>query len=236
MKREELLSKIHDNKAKHAQNVTAHQVTSSPAIIVNSIDSSTKEIVMPEYNKDCEGGCNIHIHCGPSHHPHPPHKECPKPEFAEVYSGLAQTLAASPGPLLKGGVVTLENTIFSTPNIDVSQAASNGKIIVNRAGWYDVYTGMCGTLNPIPNPLPVWTLSLFKNGVLVPGSTFANMPLSPTQGSNEVVADVFVHLVAGDVLELANTSINPVFLTAPTIGTNAPTNSSYLKLILLEAD
>lgn len=190
---------------------------------------------MPEYNKDCEGGCNIHIHCGSSgHHPKPP--ACPKPEYAEIYSTAAQQLGASPGPNMMGGVVKLENTIFSTADIDVSQAAVNGKITVNRAGWYDVYTGMCGTLNPIPSPLPVWTLSLFRNGILVPGSTFANMPLSPEQASNEVVADVFVHLDKGDVLELANTSVNTVFLTAPTIGTFAQTNSSYLKLILLEAD
>jgi hypothetical protein len=101
------------------------------------------------------------------------------PEFAEVYSNLPQLLSASPGPNLAGQVVTLENTIFATPNIDVSQAAVNGKITINKAGWYDVATGICGALNPIPSPLPVWTLSLFKNGVYVPGSTFANMTISP---------------------------------------------------------
>ncbi len=162
--------------------------------------------------------------------------KCPEPEFAEVYSIQNQDLALSAGPNLAGGIVVLEQTIFATPNIDVSQAAINGKIIVNRAGWYDIFTGMCGALNPVPNPLPVWTLSLFKNGVIVPGSTFANMTLSPDQRANEIVADVFVHLNVGDVLQLANTSINIVFLTAPVIGTNAQTNSAYLKLILLKAD
>jgi hypothetical protein len=135
-----------------------------------------------------------------------------------------------------GGVVILENSIFATPNIDISNAAINGKIIINRDGWYDVYTGMCAALNPISSPLPVWTLSLFKNGIIVPGSTFANMTLSPEQKSNEVVADVFVHCLKGDVLELANTSTALINLTAPTLGTNAQTNSAYLKVILLKAD
>ncbi len=195
-----------------------------------------------DHDHDCKCKCNKTIvikidDCCDDKHPHPhPHCKCPKPEFAEVFSNLSQNLIASPGANLAGGIVTLEHTIFSTPNIDVSQAALSGKIIINKAGWYDIYTGMCGALNPIASPLPVWTLSLFKNGILVPGSTFANMTLSPEQKSNQVVADVFVHCNAGDFIELANTSTSPVDLTAPTLGTNAPTNSAYLKVILLEAD
>jgi len=70
----------------------------------------------------------------------------------------------------------------------------------------------------------------------VPGSTFANMTISPVQQANEVLADVFVHLNAGDIINLANTSTAPIQLTAPTLGTNAQTNSAYLKIILLKAD
>lgn len=188
------------------------------------------------HEEKCEDGCKIVINCGGSHpHPHPK-SCCEKPEFAEVYSNATQGLFASPGPNLAGQVVLLENTIFSTPMIDVSQAASMGRVIVNRAGWYDVYTGMCGSLNPIASPLPVWTLFLFKNGVLVPGSTFANMTISPEQKANEIVADVFVHLNAGDYIELANTSSASVVLQAPSLGTFAQTNSAYMKIVLLQAD
>jgi len=158
---------------------------------------------------------------------------CDAPEFAEAYSILPQQLAASPGPNLPGDVVKLENTIVATPGLDLSQASSSGKFIVNIAGWYDVAAGMTGTLNPIPAPLPVWTLSLFLNGVIVNGSTFSNVPLSPAQASNEITADTFVYCNVGDVLTLANTSSAPVFLSAPTLGTNAQTNSAYMKIILL---
>jgi len=172
--------------------------------------------------------------CKEYHHHHK--CECPKPEYAEVYSQVNQTLAASPGPNQKGGVAMLEKTIFSTSGIDVSQAAGNGKIIINKAGKYDVYTGICGALNPIQSPLKVWTLSLFLNGVIVPASTFASMTISPEQKSNQVVADVFLHLAKGDYLQLCNTSDSVIELTAPTLGTFAQPNSAYLKLILLEAD
>lgn len=157
-------------------------------------------------------------------------------EFAEVYSALAQSLSASPGANLAGQSVLLENTIIATANIDVSQAGTNGKVTINKAGWYDVSTGICGYLNSLVSPLPSWTLSLFKNGILVPGSTFANQTISPEQKSNEIVADVFVHFNAGDTVELANTSDAIVNMAAPTLGTNAAPSSAYMKIVLLLAD
>jgi hypothetical protein len=160
---------------------------------------------------------------------------CDKPEFAEVYSQLPQSLIASPGASLSGGIVKFENVIISTANIDSSQSNISGQIKVNLAGWYDVAAGMTAYLNPIPNPLPVFSLSLFVNGNIVPGSTFSNLPLSPAQGSNEITADTFIYLNAGDVVTLGNTSNAQLFLAAPSLGTNAQTNSAYLKIQLLRA-
>jgi hypothetical protein len=157
-------------------------------------------------------------------------------QFAEFFSIANQTLAPSTLANQPGQAVMLENTVYATSGIDGSQVAVNGKITVNVSGWYDIAAGMTGTLNPIPSPLPVWTLSLFKNGNIVPGSTFSNIPLSPAQQSNEITADTFVHLNKGDVLTLANTSTAPVLLSAPILGTNAQTNSAYLKLQLLQPD
>lgn len=161
--------------------------------------------------------------------------ECEEAEFAAVYSQLAQELSSSPGVNLAGEAVLFEGAIVATPNIDISQANISGKIKVNKAGWYDVVCGMTGTLNPIPAPLPVWTLSLFLNNILVPASTFSNIPLSPAQGSNEVISDTFVYFNAGDEIMLANTSTANVFLSAPTLGTNVQTNSALLKIKLFRA-
>lgn len=160
---------------------------------------------------------------------------CDEPEFAESFSQVPQDLDPSPGANLPGGIVLLEKMVVSTTNIDSSQAATTGKFIINKAGWYDVATGMTGTLNPIPAPLPVWTLSLFLNGAIIPGTTFSNVPLSPAQASNEITSDAFIYFNVGDVLTLANTSTAQVFLSAPTLGTNAQTNSAYLKILLLRA-
>jgi hypothetical protein len=183
---------------------------------------------------DDHDGCKIVINCGGGGNHH--HKcDCPS-EFAEVYSQAVQTLGPSLSPNAPGQVVLLEKTIFATSGIDASMAGANGQIKVNKAGWYDASTGICAALNPIATPLPVWTLSLFVNGTLVPGSTFASMTISPTQQAQEIVADVFVHLNAGDIVTLNSTSTAPILLTAPTLGTNAQPNSAYLKLVLLKAD
>lgn len=161
---------------------------------------------------------------------------CPEPEFAETYSIEPQTLFASPGTDLAGGVALMEQSIVATSNIDISAAASTGQIKVNKAGWYDVTVGVTGYLNPIPAPLPNWTVSLFKNGIIVPGSSFSNQTLSPEQQSNETVTDVFVHADAGDVFTIANTSTNQLFLNSPTIGLNSEPNSVTFKMVLLKAD
>ena len=162
--------------------------------------------------------------------------KCVDPEYAQVYSTVNQKLSASTGANLAGGVALLENAVVATSNIDISQAALNGKIVINKAGWYDVQMGICAALSSISSPLPVWSFSLFKNGIIVPASTFANMTLSPEEVANEINADVFVHFIAGDVLELANTSNEPINLNAPTLGTNAQTISAYVKIMMLKAD
>ena len=182
-----------------------------------------------------QGNQGIPGDCVNCFEPMPRPCDCPN-EFAEVYSSVAQSLSASAGIGLPGQMVMLENTIVASAGIDISNANSTGAIKINVAGWYDVTIGVTGSLNPIPSPLPVWTVSLFQNGALVAGSTFANLPLSPEQHANESVSDVYVHCLVGDILQIANTSISPLFLSSPSLGTNAIVNSATFKIKLLKAD
>lgn len=152
-------------------------------------------------------------------------------EYAMLVSNLQQTLAQSPGANLAGGIVLYEQVLISTLGIDVTNANLNGDVVINVAGVYSISMGVCGSLNPIQSPLPVWTTSLFKNGIIVPGSSLANMTLSPEDKADEIVVDLLVSLSAGDILSVANTSTAPIVITAPTLGTNAQTNSAFLKLM-----
>jgi len=178
----------------------------------------------------------ININCG-GEGPQPDcHCKDQENEFAEAFSSLSQTISPSSGSNAPGGSIQFEVTKYASKHLDLSGVGSSGQITVNLAGWYDVAAGMTGTLNPIPAPLPVFTFSLFQNGVIVPGSTFSNVPLSPAQTSNEITADTYMHFNKGDVLTIASTSSAPVYLSAPKIGTTAQTNSAYIKIQLLKAD
>lgn len=202
----------------------------------------TNEMERDKKDKPC-AVVNIYCDSGKKHKPHKPkHKKrcCKKGnglgEFGEVYSIAPQVLAPSLAANAPGGIALLEQLRFATAGIDVSNAGLNGDIVINVAGWYNVASGMTAGLNPVPAPLPVFTLSLFKNGVIIPGSTFSNVPISPAQQSNQITADALVHFFAGDRLNLANTSTDQIFVAAPTLGTTAQTNSAYMKIMLLKAD
>ncbi|MFI5405456.1 MAG: hypothetical protein ACHQ1D_02965 [Nitrososphaerales archaeon] len=165
--------------------------------------------------------------------------ECPcdckpeEPEFAQVYSTADQNLFASPGINLPGGVVLFENAVFATPNIDITNAALLGQIKVNKAGWYTIEQSVCGTLNPLSAPLIVWGLAIFKNGLIIPGTTFVDMTLSPDQQANNTSSLIIVFLNVGDVLELHNMTTQNLLLNAIAAGTNginAQSNSASFKI------
>jgi len=154
-------------------------------------------------------------------------------EFAQVYSNLDQNLAASGGINLAGGVILFENNVFASPNIDISNANINGEIKVNKSGWYTVEQEVCANLNPLSEPLIAWGLALFKNGALVPGTTFVDMTLSPVQQANNTSSLFLMFLAAGDVISLHNMTaqnLNLNAISAGTFGINAQSNSASLRI------
>jgi Collagen triple helix repeat (20 copies) len=176
------------------------------------------------------------VNCPGGEHP----CDCPPfghdSEFAQVYSLLDQTLDASSGPNVAGGVVKFEQSQFATANINLVNAANFGEVQVNKAGWYNVLYGVCAFLNTLESPLPGFGFSLFLNGSLLPGSMLSEMTISPEQRGNEAVCDSLVHLNAGDILKLANMANAQVGLNALNLGLNAASNSAWLKIQMLRAD
>ena len=135
-----------------------------------------------------------------------------------------------------GGQALFEASIVATSGIDVSMASTTGVVKALVAGWYELTYGVGAFLNPIPSPLPCWSVSIFKNGVYAPGSTACALPISPEQQVTEVVNDLLIHLNVGDTISIANTSTASLFLNAPMLGTNSSPNSAFLVVKLLKAD
>lgn len=173
------------------------------------------------------GSC---VNCGSSDKP----CECPAFDYAQLYSQLPQELKASPALNQPGQVVLFENLVHATANLDVSQAATTGVITFNKAGWYYVAKTVCATLPNLTSPLSVWGFALFKNGVVVPGSTFTAMTLSPDQISNTLFASLIIHFDAGDTLSLHNITNQPLLLAHASNGINANPNSAAMQIQAFE--
>lgn len=157
-------------------------------------------------------------------------------EYAQLYSQQLQTLSPSLGLNVAGGQIVFEKLVINTPNIDVSQAGISGDIIINKAGWYVVTKSINGTLNPLSQPLIAWSVSLFVNGVLLPGSQETNMTLSPDQQNNHVSFSFLVHCNKGDKLGIYNMTNVSLILNNTHPGVNCAINSASLHLFLLKAD
>jgi len=138
-----------------------------------------------------------------------------KPQFAQICTGLKQTLAASPGASMPGQAVLFENIIVASTHIDVSLAASTGQVKINKAGWYDVNAALS-----LDAPANI-AMALFKNGVYIPNSTFANL---------------CVHFDVGDMLTMCNASSSPVVIVLPPSVNASPATSAFLKIFMLRED
>jgi hypothetical protein len=158
-----------------------------------------------------------------------------KPEYAQLYSDQTQNLAPSLGANLAGGVVTFDNVIVATSNIDTSLAATTGAITINRKGWYRIDQAVDGTLNPLSAPLIAWGLAIFRNGLFVPGSMFVDMTISPDQQANETSASLMMLFNAGDSFTLNNMCIQNLLLGQAVGGVNSSPNSAAINIELVEA-
>jgi hypothetical protein len=156
-----------------------------------------------------------------------------KPEFAQIYSAVDQNLAASPGINAAGGAILFENNVFATANIDLTNANINGQVKFLKGGWYSIEQEVCANLNPLSEPLIAWGLALFRNGVLVAGTTFVDMTLSPVQQANNTSSLFLILLAAGDVITLNNMTtqnLNLNAIPAGVSGINAQSNSASLRI------
>lgn len=162
--------------------------------------------------------------------------DCDELEYCQVYSQLSQVLSPSLGLNMAGQVVLFEKVVVSTANIDVSQVGINGTIKINKKGWYRFTKEVSGALNPLSAPLISWGLALFQNGVIVNGSTFVDMTLSPDQQSNETSANFLLFCNIGDVISLNNMCVQTLLLNAINPGVNALANSASLNIISIDLD
>jgi len=155
---------------------------------------------------------------------------CPfSTSFGQAFSSTDQ-LAIVPGE-----AVLMENVNISTMAIDFSMTPSTGEVTINKTGIYSIEFVFHGQLSaPFPAPVPAWSLSLFKNNVLLPGATFGNFTLSPDEVYSHTGGPTLVSITAGDVIKIVNTSTMPVDKIATALGSSVPVTSCGLTILLVQ--
>lgn len=147
--------------------------------------------------------------------------------FVNVYSAMDRTVAP-------GSPVIFEGLNAVTASFDTSTTASNGDIVINNAGIYEITWNVEGQLTPpFSLPTPSWSCGLTLDGVLVPGSVFGASQLSPADIIRATGNSVIVSISAGQVLNLVNTSTNFINLVSTAFGSSVPDTSASINIILL---
>ncbi len=104
--------------------------------------------------------------------------------------------------------IKFEGSNFASAEFDLTNAALLGEVRFLQKGRYVINYAVEGTLNPpFPAPVPSWCLGLFRNGVLIAGSTFGAFNQSPDDGFVSTSGTTVFEMDVGDVLKLRNVTL-----------------------------
>lgn len=145
--------------------------------------------------------------------------------FTNVYSLADQTIAP-------GQSVMLELSSANSGDFDITLAGTTGQVTVLASGYYLLNWGIDGLLTPpYPNPVPAWSFGIYINGVFLPGSAQGSFTITPDAIVKHASSYFIIHLNAGDVLTLVNTSTLPVNVVSNPFGSSVPTAAARLNIL-----
>lgn len=135
-----------------------------------------------------------------------------KESFANYYSTTLQTLAS-------GDSVAFENS-NEVRKFDID--VTNTEIEFHYAGTYQItFTAVGGvSVSAAPEEGP-WSLGLYLNGVLVPGSiagASSGTDSEDAAAAATIVGQVIIAVEKGDILQLKNTASTSVYITPDVSG------------------
>jgi hypothetical protein len=167
--------------------------------------------------EDCQGGeCN----CCES--------------YANVWAQPPQVLGAF-GAANDAVLFQFQNAVTAA-DFDFSMMSVDGSVKFLKAGVYRVNFGAEAKVSqPIPLPVPSFSFGLWRNGVLIPGSTISGYTQAPGDDTIQVNGEVMVAFAANDILKLRNASSNGIDMTPNTVGIVFPVTVATLNINCLQA-
>ena len=125
---------------------------------------------------------------------------------------------------------------LTAADFDLSMMSVDGSIKFLKSGVYRIaYGAEAKVSQPIPVPVPSFSFGLWKNSVVVPGSTISGFTQAPGDDTLQVTGEVMIDVLAGDILKLRNASSNSVDMTPNTVGIVFPVTVATLNIFCLKS-
>lgn len=145
-------------------------------------------------------------------------------------------------PQILGAFGSATDTVFfqfqnavTAADFDLTQMSVNGDVKFLKAGTYSIaYGAEAKVSQPIPLPVPSFSFGLWRNGLLVPGSTISGYTQAPGDDTIQVNGQVMIDILAGDLLRLRNASSNGIDMTPNTVGIAFPVTVATLNIHCLK--
>lgn len=154
--------------------------------------------------------------------------------YANVWAQPPQILGAN-GAANDAVLFQFQNAVVAA-DFDFSMMAIDGSVKFLKAGIYSIaYGAEAKVSQPIPLPVPSFSFGLWKNAVLVPGSTISGYTQAPGDDTIQVTGEVMINIAANDVLKLRNASSNGVDMTPNTVGIAFPVTVATLNIHCLKS-
>lgn len=153
--------------------------------------------------------------------------------YANLWAQPPQILTANGNP---GDSVLFQfQNAVTAADFDLSMMAIDGSVKFLKSGVYRINYGAEAKVSPpIPSPVPSFSFGLWKNNVLVPGSTISGYTQAVMDDTVQVTGEVMINIVANDVIKLRNASSNGVDMTPNTVGIAFPVTVATLNINCLK--
>src|SRR5687767_13024202 len=154
--------------------------------------------------------------------------------YANVWAQPPQILGPNGSP--NDAVLFQFQNAVTAADFDLSMMAIDGSVKFLKSGVYRINFGAEAKVSmPIPTPVPSFSFSLWKNAVIIPGSTISGYTQAPADDTVQVTGEVIIDVVANDVLKLRNASSNGVDMTPNTVGIAFPVTVATLNINCLKS-
>ena len=154
--------------------------------------------------------------------------------YANVWAQPPQILGAN-GAANDAVLFQFQNAVVAA-DFDFSMMAIDGSIKFLKSGVYRIaYGAEAKVSQPIPTPVPSFSFGLWKNAILIPGSTISGYTQAPGDDTIQVTGEVMISVLANDIVKMRNASSNGVDMTPNTVGIAFPVTVATMNINCLKA-